>query len=205
MVKAIETRFKGYRFRSRLEARYAVLFDALGMEWEYEPEGFDLGEAGWYLPDFYLPECNAWAEVKAKTLNAEEREKAFALSSHTGEQVIELCSLPDPGLARMCGSLVVNHYVGADMSGAMDNFFAKDLVGFYAEKNGISPADLGKNALRDALAWDMRYYRKRHGKEHPTHFANGMILKSEAFVFGKILGAAVAKARSARFEHGETP
>lgn len=51
-MKAIETRYKGYRFRSRLEARWAVFFDALGIKWEYEPEGYDLGEAGWYLPDF---------------------------------------------------------------------------------------------------------------------------------------------------------
>jgi hypothetical protein len=44
VIKAIETRYKGYRFRSRLEARWAVFFDALGVEWEYEKEGFDLGE-----------------------------------------------------------------------------------------------------------------------------------------------------------------
>lgn len=30
-MKAIETRYKGYRFRSRLEARWAVFFDALGL------------------------------------------------------------------------------------------------------------------------------------------------------------------------------
>lgn len=55
MIKAIETRYAGYLFRSRLEARWAVFFDALGIKWEYEPEGYDLGEAGWYLPDFWLP------------------------------------------------------------------------------------------------------------------------------------------------------
>ena len=32
--KAIETKYKGFRFRSRLEARWAVFFDALGIEWE---------------------------------------------------------------------------------------------------------------------------------------------------------------------------
>ncbi|MBK9515513.1 MAG: hypothetical protein IPO05_18320 [Flavobacteriales bacterium] len=52
MIKPIETRYKGYRFRSRLEARWAVFFDALGLEWEYEPEGFDLGDGVYYLPDF---------------------------------------------------------------------------------------------------------------------------------------------------------
>lgn len=41
-IKAIETSYKGYRFRSRLEARWAVFFDALGIEWEYEKEGYEL-------------------------------------------------------------------------------------------------------------------------------------------------------------------
>src|ERR1700684_1558662 len=54
-MKAIETRYKGYRFRSRLEARWAVFFDALGLDWEYEPEGFELGAGVRYLPDFWLP------------------------------------------------------------------------------------------------------------------------------------------------------
>ena len=65
-MKAIETRYKGYRFRSRLEARWAVFFDAMGIEWVYEPEGFDLGNGVYYLPDFYLPKYDAWIEIKPK-------------------------------------------------------------------------------------------------------------------------------------------
>jgi len=38
-IKAIQTEYKGYLFRSRLEARWAVFFDACGIEYEYEPEG----------------------------------------------------------------------------------------------------------------------------------------------------------------------
>lgn len=69
MIKAIETKYyrngelRGF-FRSRLEARWAVFFDALGIRWEYEKEGYDLGEAGWYLPDFWLPDLKMWIEVK---------------------------------------------------------------------------------------------------------------------------------------------
>jgi len=36
MLKAIETQYKGYRFRSRLEARWAVFFDSLEFTWTYE-------------------------------------------------------------------------------------------------------------------------------------------------------------------------
>jgi hypothetical protein len=55
-IKPIDTLYKGYLFRSRLEARWAKFFDALGIQWEYEKEGYDLGDAGWYLPDFWLPQ-----------------------------------------------------------------------------------------------------------------------------------------------------
>lgn len=78
-IKAIETVYKGYRFRSRLEARWAVFFDALGVKWEYEKEGYDLGEAGWYLPDFWLPELQCWFEVKGE-MNDEDADKIAALS-----------------------------------------------------------------------------------------------------------------------------
>lgn len=61
--RAIETRYKGYRFRSRTEARWAVFFDALGVAWEYEPQGY-VGAAGTcYLPDF-LVDHSLIVEVK---------------------------------------------------------------------------------------------------------------------------------------------
>ncbi len=63
-LKPIETVYKGYRFRSRLEARWAVFFDELGIVYEYEPEGFRLEDGGSYLPDFWLPNHNAYVEVK---------------------------------------------------------------------------------------------------------------------------------------------
>lgn len=67
MIKAIQTRYKGYNFRSRLEARWAVFFDALGIEWEYEPEGFELPDGTRYLPDFRVKAPSGtitWYEIK---------------------------------------------------------------------------------------------------------------------------------------------
>lgn len=70
-IKAIQTRYKGYNFRSRLEARWAVFFDALGYKWEYEPEGFVLSTGAHYLPDFHIKGVDSngepfdyWGEVK---------------------------------------------------------------------------------------------------------------------------------------------
>lgn len=67
-IKPIETIYKGFRFRSRLEARWAVVFDALGVEWEYEKEGYDV-EGTWYLPDFWLPKQNTFIEIKPLPAN----------------------------------------------------------------------------------------------------------------------------------------
>jgi hypothetical protein len=68
--KAIETRYAGCRFRSRLEARWAVFFDAMNITWEYEKEGYEL-RSGRYLPDFWLPNVptrrygdGTWVEIK---------------------------------------------------------------------------------------------------------------------------------------------
>lgn len=118
---AIPTEYKGITFRSKLEARWAVFFDTLGIEWEYEPQGYEIGTGWasdwprylfsdgetvayetresaelhiliakkyrdvdltildvlaplgsldplleWYLPDFWLPGLEIWAEVKGQ-------------------------------------------------------------------------------------------------------------------------------------------
>ena len=51
-IKAIETEYAGYKFRSRTEARWAVFFDTIGFKWQYEEEGYELPNGRWYLPDF---------------------------------------------------------------------------------------------------------------------------------------------------------
>src|SRR5437899_5019957 len=53
-MKDIETTYGGYRMRSRLEARWAVFFDRLGVRWIYEPEGYGLPNGQAFLPDFLL-------------------------------------------------------------------------------------------------------------------------------------------------------
>ena len=72
-IPAIQTQYAGHHFRSRLEARWAVFFDACGVKWEYEKEGYDLREhsenigdfqLGYYLPDFWIPQERAWVEIK---------------------------------------------------------------------------------------------------------------------------------------------
>lgn len=65
-IKAIPTKYNGYVFRSKLEAQWAVFFDALGIRYEYEPEGFEMSDGTRYLPDFYLPDMDGGLFIEVK-------------------------------------------------------------------------------------------------------------------------------------------
>ncbi|MEV4383701.1 hypothetical protein [Streptosporangium sp. NPDC049644] len=85
-IKPIETRYAGYRFRSRAEARWAVFMDALGVPWDYEPQGYVI-EGIPYLPDFLVyPESRFafWLEIKGTFPTKEEIGKAQLLAKGTG-------------------------------------------------------------------------------------------------------------------------
>lgn len=77
-LRPLETRYAGCRFRSRTEARWAVFFDAAGLRFQYEPEGFSI-RSGCYLPDFYLPDVRLFFEVKGAEPTDEERRKCAEL------------------------------------------------------------------------------------------------------------------------------
>lgn len=100
MIKPIQTRYKGYHFRSRLEARWAVFFDALGIEWEYEPEGFELPDGTRYLPDFcltgtgYRQGQGLYVEVKP-TRDLSSFTKARAFSAASGAEILCAGGMPD--------------------------------------------------------------------------------------------------------------
>lgn len=117
MLKAIETKYKGYRFRSRLEARYAVMLDTLGVQWIYEEEGYELGSAGRYLPDFTIPASEKiWIEIKPSFPTLIEFDKArelarqgdgtvFIAAGTPGEEKIWLVSDKE-----ICGPDLTNGY-----------------------------------------------------------------------------------------------
>lgn len=108
--QAIETTYAGCRFRSRLEARWAVFFDHFGLTWQYEPEGFELAERRRYLPDFYLPALDVWVEVKGSDDRMDMRRLVAACcpdglahrssdTSRLGDRLIVLGDVPRPPYA----------------------------------------------------------------------------------------------------------
>ncbi len=85
--KAIKTRVFGCRFRSRLEARWAVFLTELGLDWQYEKQGFEL-PAGRYLPDFWVESWNSWVEIKPTTPSIAELLLCASLHGETGQRVL---------------------------------------------------------------------------------------------------------------------
>lgn len=96
----IPTTFDGRRFESRLEARWAKALKLLGFVYDYEPDGYRLTNGLCYLPDFWLPQVQMFAEVKPNddrsqlVLTDEARKKAVGLAIGTGKPVIILDGPP---------------------------------------------------------------------------------------------------------------
>lgn len=105
-IKPIETEYNGYRFRSRLEARWAVFFDALGVSYEYEPEGFELPSGKKYLPDFRV-RCHGVRGACATDFDKDNICESCAYNPFADPYNYEYCehadNTEDSGNNGMCG------------------------------------------------------------------------------------------------------
>lgn len=113
-IPAIETHYNGFRFRSRLEARWAVFFDCMGIKYEYEPEKFQCGDVR-YIPDFFLPDLDSeparpkkqagmFFEVKGAYPSTEEIEKLNYLHETTGKECVLFHGSPFDGTGGLYAS-----------------------------------------------------------------------------------------------------
>lgn len=117
---------RGRRFRSLTEARWATLLDALGVAYEYEPETYDLGPLGWYLPDFWIPKLGirgAFLEIKRSgPLSDRDYDRAKALYLLTEEPVLVAQGFGEPPWGSLRGFRAADHWPGElyDMFGYDD-------------------------------------------------------------------------------------
>jgi len=102
MTKIIQTKYNGYYFRSRTEARWAVYFDAVGLKYEYEPEGFLIdiqGEITPYLPDFHLLDLSIYIEIKNEEFeNSKEYDDTMWKLLHFENDIALIAGPPKPGV-----------------------------------------------------------------------------------------------------------
>jgi hypothetical protein len=120
-IRVLDTHYAGHRFRSRLEARWAVFFDTLGIKWEYEPQAYELAplpeavadrepeaqyrepqpddskHLGAHLPDFWLPAQGAWFEVTRTEPSDQEWARLYRFAELTNQRaLVAVGSIPDP-------------------------------------------------------------------------------------------------------------
>lgn len=99
-MRPIPTKYRGVTYRSRVEARWAVFFEAMGWAATYEQEGLDL-DGVWYLPDFWLPALGVYAEIKADAPTQEEAEKCQRLADASSRTVWLLAGSPTAGAYKL--------------------------------------------------------------------------------------------------------
>jgi hypothetical protein len=214
-VKAIETVYKGYRFRSRCEARWAVFFDHCGIKWKYEDEGYKLPPlpnmlhpvtsplsasvpVAYYLPDFFMPDVEVYCEIKGGTPTKDELNLCLRLSHATEHTVIMLAGNPGPmgyeGLlfGRLGGQAAYGHSAVERFTFGLCRDCGK-LVGIVINENHNEETDSGEwtiKCLIDAYAEWSPYC----GTTSVTCERNSVEMPIKALI----------AARQARFEHGNS-
>ena len=94
-MKAIETIYNGTNYRSKTEAKWALFMDLIGCKFIYEPQAYDLGESGCYLPDFWLPALDAFVEIKPDIVIDSRTSPTAALCAFTRKNVFTFCGSPE--------------------------------------------------------------------------------------------------------------
>lgn len=194
-MQAIETVYKGYRFRSRTEARWKILLDEAGISNVYEPEGYKLSDGTLYLPDFYLKDQDTFLECKG-IMSKEDEHKIEQLAKETGKEIVigysdlsfSICWwVPDPtkeeiekGLNAASGYLEKNDECWLCKCHKCGKLFFLETWGSWACRCcGYYDGDAGFEVMCNSDGWDEKWSNSKY--------------------------LPMQKAKSARFEHGEKP
>ena len=161
MIAPIQTSYSGYKFRSRLEARWSIFFETLGWKWHYEAEGYHLPNGQMYLPDFQFSE-HIYGEVKPEHAPMSDFDKARALCA-----------------AGKCSVLLLQ---------GVPTVEPLTLLTWDTYNNVVESVEVSVIPVGD--------------KYHPFYY--GGFMKGCWVQYDALLVKAVARARSARFEHGES-
>lgn len=204
-IQPIETRYAGHKFRSRLEARWAVFFNALGVEWQYEPQGYVIGvfdESRAYLPDFYLPAQDVWAEVKGDPAGVDWALWGCAVDNWADKRLPDSCHAYS-GAAGNGSALIVLGNIPPTTGLAWKH-------PMLINRKGVS---IGEMLFEPEWLTDFRYVDDELGvfdatwqglkgspdwRNEPDH--NGRPFPG--LPMNRRVAAAYDKARQARFEHG---
>ena len=182
-IKAIQTYYNGYHFRSRTEARWAVFFDNANIKYQYEPEGYELSDGTKYLPDFYLPESNTFFECKG-IMSDDDLDKITTFQK-------------DMGVAVVIGYSDMTFQASDDYAEDGYEIIAKD------ESYMIECPNCGKVFFLSSIgSYACRCCRHYEGD---SIFAESIRGDLKDWIGGEYMMECIEKAKQARFEHGEMP
>lgn len=184
-IKPIETVYNGYRFRSRLEARWAVFFDAAGIKYEYEPEGYVFEDGTKYLPDFFLPDFKIYCEIKPSREMDDGKAEKFAFTPESAGVLVCYGQPSDHDLRFMTFYECDDGGGGCYDSDDMDMMITEYL-------DGSGPCIY----IKDGRTERVFYKASRVGCDYEMI---GSVADWNVFEYAEIA------ARQARFEYGETP
>lgn len=219
-IKAIQTEYKGHAFRSRLEARWAVYFDTLGIEWRYENQGYERDGSVYvmagedpvtvypeptplrYLPDFYLPQSGMFVEVKGDLM-------AYAADWQKHSELHDFGGVL-PGFSGSFGEnkgLVIlsdiPRHVECGVYAVPVLQHHKGLIKSYAILNPYKPAPfevIGESMLSGLMSLSPVYHLEVRGDD--------WLMESKVLGgtnrYHPLVVKALLAARSARFEHGHS-
>lgn len=179
-IRAIETEYAGYRFRSRTEARWAHLFDTLNVPYVYEPEGYEMDGVR-YLPDFWLSGLKVWVEIKGEAPTTDEREKAERLHCGHGAPVIIIAGIPG-------GEQIWAYLTDSSNSGGGCDWWDGVLA---ATCDYCGAFDFNYGEQPDRVLFNLDWTPITRGCAHSPQFLDGRSLR---------IRRAVEAARSCRFE-----
>lgn len=218
-IQAIDTYYSGHHFRSRLEARWAHVFNDLGMRWEYEPQGYLVGEERRpYLPDFRLPDIGWWVEVKGSqdwldlTLLADAVHPTKGLGPDgSSTNLLILGQIPDTN-----GAAPLHHSVTRDAScGELHRCseectFPPVLYGLHwllaandLERLGADLSDMQAQDLETFQRWGAMPIPVGRSSVKPSKGDLTKPMLHPDMGAGPYVEAAYTLGRTARFEHGE--
>lgn len=207
--QVIPTRYAGCHFRSRLEARWAVFFDTLGIRWEYEPEGFATSQ-GPYLPDFRIrvPDDGYpyWFEVKHEGFVQDDRHRVLCVE--TAMPLIVAAGMPRSYEDQLKGSRssLVAMLWGDRLDGAVipagniqPEKYPAAFVG-PGHSSGSGWRCPHWDAIHKARAFGCSTFENTHIAIYGADDGHGHFVPWGS----PAVDRAYAAARSARFEHGQS-
>lgn len=181
--KPIQTRYNGFMFRSRREAKWAYFFDRGLIRYFYEPEGLEFPDGTKYLPDFFLPDVfgpggrGVWVEVKG-LISGSDRHKVECLASSD------------------CSNNAVILY-DCEESSTLNEFYwkPKNFDGSTGSLYCCGMGEFFRCPVCGAVTFTFDNGEEKCMNPKCGHPANHLMRLSSAY----------CAAKRARFDHGETP